>query len=190
MHRRVWGPVAVVVALLLGAGTLPRLDLRTWSTPVTGKPWLAPPSWPVPALRDHRFAWAGLERSMVMPSWPVPALRHVRATVVGSLPRVSFAWARLPQHETPSSAPIAFASQQRWIRAGLSTWFAALLAYAATWLPRARAARRGRRVVGMASRVRVLAERGIDAGQIAQHAGLPRDAVRGLMRASAVRRRA
>jgi hypothetical protein len=78
----------------------------------------------------------------------------------------------------------------RQLQAGLSTWVAMLLALATTWVPQVRAARRGQRHSSMTARIRTLAERGVDAGRIAQHAGLPRDAVRGLMRSAAPRRRA
>jgi hypothetical protein len=183
MRRRVWGPVAVIVALFVAIGALPRIDLRMWSAPVTGQPWLAAPSWPVPALREFRFAWAGLERSAFMPSWPVPGLRTFA-------PRWTMTSLGVTDHtQGPASGPIEAASRVRWLQAVLRAWLAVTLAFAATWVPRARAARRGQRHASITARVRTLAERGVDAGRIAQHAGLPRDAVRGLMRTAAARRR-
>lgn len=183
MRWRVWGPVAVVVALLVGAGAMPRLDLRTWSAPVTGKPWLAAPSWPVPALREHRFAWAGPRAADFMPSWPVPSLRVLESRWTLTRPLAA------PRAMGVAAGPIEAAARVRWLHAALSAWLAVTLAFAASVLPRARAARRGQRHASMTARIRTLAERGVDAGRIAQRSGLPRDAVRGLMRTAAARRR-
>ena len=180
MRGKVWGPVAVVVALMVSAGATSRVDLKAWSVPVAGQPWLAAPSWPVPALRSHRFAWAGIERTAVVPSWPVRSLQLLEPNWL----------AAASAQATPAAGPIAHAARVRFVRAGLSLWLALLLAYAATWVPQVRVARRGQRHAMLAARVRLLAERGVDAGRIARRSGLPRDAVRGLVRSSVARRRA
>ena len=169
MRRAIWTPVAVTVLLWAAAAILPHAELSHWRIPVKGAPWLAPPSWPVPVLREHRFVWAGFERAMFAPSWPPFALRHgADAPALRSL-------------TSRVAGPLALArAKQVFTRAASgagAVLLACVLALAlGAWLKRPR----GRRAL-LLRRVSVLAERGLAHSLIARQSGLPRDAVRDLL---------
>ena len=174
MRRSIWTPVGVTILIWLAAAILPQAHPNTWRMPVAGEPWLAPPSWPVPALREHRFVWAGFElgtrSAWLAPSWPPVALRHFEHT-------------RGPETAPrPLAAPLALARAATVWRTVLAGWCAAALALALLGAAIASARLLRGRLAHLTRIVTRLAERGVEHSHISRRAGLPRDAVRAMLR--------
>ena len=83
----IWGPVLVIVAMLVLGGLVPHRGGEPTATPSQASSFTFAPSWPVFALREVGWpspmaAWTNL----VHPSWPVfvsaPPLRHFGVVVV------------------------------------------------------------------------------------------------------------
>ena len=181
MRRSIWSPLLVTVLLWVVAATLPHTDLRHWHLPAPGASWLTPPSWPVPALREHRWVWAGFELALFSPASPPVALRR---SPVPSAVSTARPWA---------AAPWWVARAESLWRPGLAWVCALLLAFAVAAgvlsLPRWR----GRRRASLPHSVAALADRGVAHSLIARRAGLSRDAVRAMLTtpaAAGARRRA
>ena len=174
----IWGPVLVIVAMLVLGGLVPHRGGEPTATPSQASSFTFAPSWPVFALREVGWpspmaAWTNL----VHPSWPVfvsaPPLRHFGVVVV----------------PPTAAAPLVLAQGAvqtgRWLVACLLV----MLVIAGLAWPHLRRARRRRGGVDLAFRVLTLAERGLEQRHIARDAGLPRDAVRAMLHGSAVRAR-
>lgn len=197
-RRMLWGTVAVVVALLLVGGLLPRSTPEPAPAPAPSAQgvvreadpslaWLAPPSWPWFALRHARGA---VRPVALAPSWPWFA---VRGAVVGRPTSARPVATPVVVPPATTAAPLALA--RRIALGGAVAWLAlgavlaALLVFVGRALaPRLAALRRRRHGLDAALRVLTLAERGVEQRRIARAAGLPRDAVRAMLHAPDHRR--
>lgn len=177
MRRSIWGPVALCVLALLASGLLPHADVRTWRMPVVAASWNVAPSWPVPALRGYTRTADGLVWGGWAPSWPVPALRrsaHVQPGRVDARPLAGIIRGSRPVFST-----------RTFVSVGL------ILAMVLAWVVVSRGLVRLQswpvRRLMLVHTITQLAERGVAHSHIARRAGLPRDAVRAMLRASAAR---
>ena len=189
MRRSIWSPVAVTLLVWAAVAILPHLGLGAWRMPVAGAVWLAPPSWPVPALRESRLAWAEFGRNPFEPSWPPFALRHKQAAGA----RATAAAAPAGTLAGPLAGPLAFARAEHIGSTVVQRLGALLLTLALAGGAIVLTNKlRGRRAL-LIRRVSALAKRGLEHSHIARRAGLPRDAVRSLLyepESGPVRRRA
>jgi hypothetical protein len=175
MRWSIWGPVAVCVLALVGSAMLPHTDVRSWHMPVTGSPWIAAPSWPVPTLRGHARPGAGSAWSGWAPSWPVPALRR----------RNEVRPARGPEH--PVAGVILRERSVAQARAVAGATLLLVVAGIVASHLRVRSHHGPAQRVRLARTVTRLADQGVAQSHIARRAGLARDAVRALLRESVTR---
>lgn len=157
MRRSIWTPVAVTMLVWAAASIVPQLGLGAKHAPgLPAVSWLAPPSWPVPALRAPRAAWAAFEHALSSPAWPAwPAWR---AQLPRSIAINAIAWRPTPAAGAACAAALALVA----------------LFFLLARLPLGR----GRFA---AHTVRALAGRGVAHGHIARRVRLSRDSVRSLI---------